>query len=152
MASADSRLAAGDAAGAATLAEQARSAGRDHDAPDLEAMALQTLARAQVGLGDVSSALALVDEAMVAVVTDALDPLFTGWVFCNVLSTCFDVADLRRAAEWTDAANRWCAGVGDGQLYTGICRLHAAELAFLRGSWATAEATAETRVRRADGS
>ena len=37
---------------------------------------------------------------------DELDPLVTGWVYCNVVSTCFELADLRRAREWSDAAVR----------------------------------------------
>jgi hypothetical protein len=105
-------------------------------------MGLQTIARALVPLRDRSRVVALLDEAMVAVVAGELAPIFTGWVFCNVLATCFDLADLQRAAEWTDAANRWRAGVGDGLLYAGICRLHAAELAFLRGDRSAAEAAA----------
>ena len=35
-------------------------------------------------------------EAMVAVTNNELQPLFTGWVFCNVVSTCYSIADLRR--------------------------------------------------------
>ena len=142
VAGADQSLAASDAATAVELAESGRRIGLETGDRDLEAMALQTRARALVALHDIRAGVALLDEAMVAVVAGELQPLFTGWVFCNVIGTCFDVADLRRAAEWTDAANRWSAGVGDGLLYAGICRLHAAELAYLRGAWAIAEAAA----------
>jgi DNA-binding NarL/FixJ family response regulator len=68
-------------------------------------------------------------------------------VYCNVLSTCHDLADLRRAGEWNDAAMRWCDQLRDGAFYPGICRLHVVELACLRGAWQTAEAEA----RRACG-
>lgn len=86
--------------------------------------------------------MALLDEAMVAVINGELRPLFTGWVYCAVLGVCHDVADLRRAAEWTDAALRWCGRLNDGVLYPGLCRIHRVELACLMGAWATAEAEA----------
>ncbi|HET9444430.1 MAG TPA: helix-turn-helix transcriptional regulator, partial [Acidimicrobiales bacterium] len=117
-------------------------AGRASGHADLSAMALQAKGRLLVEAGRIVEGLALLDEAMVAVVNGELSPLFTGWVYCNVLSACHDLADLRRAGQWSDAAMRWCDQLQDGLLYPGICRLHVVELACLRGHWPVAEAEA----------
>jgi tetratricopeptide (TPR) repeat protein len=126
-------------------AERAVGVGRATGDRDLLAMALQTHGRLLVALGRVAEGVALLDEAMVAVVNSELSPLFTGWVYCAVLGVCHDIADLRRAAEWTDAALRWCDTVNQGLLYPGLCRVHRVELACLSGAWDTAE----TEARRA---
>ena len=55
---------------------------------------------------------ALLDEAMVSVVAGELARSSPAGCSATCSATCFDLADLRRAAEWTDAANRWCAGCG----------------------------------------
>jgi class 3 adenylate cyclase len=62
----------------------------------------------------------------------------TGTIYCWTISTCRDLADVKRAAEWTEAAKRWC----DRQSisgFPGICRIHRAEIMRLRGVWHDAE-------------
>lgn len=125
-------------------AERGVGIGRASAHRDLLAMALQTHGRLLVALDLAAEGFALLDEAMVAVINGELSPLFTGWVYCAVLGVCHDVADLRRAAEWTDAALRWCE-TNHGSLYPGLCRVHRVELACLSGAWDTAE----TEARRA---
>ena len=142
VADADCAAAEGNLDAAADHAHRALEIGRDADNADLAAMALQTRGRMLVALGQPREGMALLDEAMLAAVNGELDPLFTGWVYCNLLSTCHDVADLRRAGEWNDAAMRWCEQLRDGAFYPGICRLHVVELACLRGTWEAAEANA----------
>ena len=124
-------------------AERAVALGHSTRDPDLLAMALQAKGRAMVACGHRDQGIAALDEAMVAVVNGELGPLFTGWVYCNALSTCHDLADLRRAVQWADAAMRWCDDLRDGRLYPGICRLHVVELASLRGTWETAASMAQ---------
>lgn len=111
--------------------------------PNLIAMALQAKGRALVARGRLDEGIAALDEAMVAAVNGELDPLYTGWAFCNALSTCHDLADLSRAVQWSEAAIRWCDELRDGRLYPGICRLHIVELSNLRGRWDTAAALAQ---------
>jgi tetratricopeptide (TPR) repeat protein len=147
VADADRAAAAGDLEAAVDHGQRALDAGRAAGSPDLTAMALQTQGRMLVAVGRSDEGMAMLDEAMLAAVNGELAPLFTGWVYCNVLSTCHDLADLRRAGEWNDAAMRWCDQLRDGAFYPGICRLHVVELACLRGAWQTAEAEA----RRACG-
>ena len=114
----------------------------DDDA-DLLAMALTASGRAAIACGDRTEGVGRLDEAMVAVINEELTPLFTGWVFCNVVGTCHAIADLQRAAEWSDAALRWCATLRDGHLYPGLCRVYSAEVAALRGDWEHAAAEIE---------
>jgi class 3 adenylate cyclase len=55
-----------------------------------------------------------------------------------MISTCQELAEYRRAGEWTEAAQRWC----DRQAisgFPGLCRVHRAEIIRLRGAWAEAE-------------
>ena len=48
------------------------------------------------------------------------------------------LGDCGRAAEWTDAANRWCDRL-DVTGFPGACRIHQAEILRLRGEWPKAE-------------
>lgn len=134
---------AGDLDGALSHAEHAVALGYATGDADLTAMALQAKGRALVACRRLDEGLSALDEAMVAVVNGELAPLFTGWVYCNALSACHDLADLARAVEWSQAAMRWCDDLHAGRLYPGICRLHVVELATLRGTWETAASLAE---------
>jgi DNA-binding NarL/FixJ family response regulator len=128
----------GDTGRAIELGVDACALGRRLSDPDLTAMALQLEGRARIDVGDRRTGLSRLDEAMVAVINDELAPLFTGWIYCNVVSTCYELADLERATEWSEAALRWCATIRDGRLYRGLCRVYAVELASLRGDWSNA--------------
>jgi DNA-binding CsgD family transcriptional regulator len=123
--------------------ERAVELGRTTGHADLTAMALQAKGRALLGCGRFEDGIAALDEAMVAVVNGELTPLFTGWVYCNALSACQDLADLTRAIEWSDSAMQWCADLREGRLYPAICRLHVVELATLRGRWNSAAVMAQ---------
>lgn len=132
-----------DPSRAMQLTRAAREIGEQEGSADLAAMALQAEGRALIAAGDRATGLSRLDEAMVAVINDELTPLYTGWVYCNVVATCHALADLRRASEWSAAAMRWCATLRDGALYPGLCRVYAVELAYLRGDWDRALADAE---------
>jgi serine/threonine protein kinase len=123
------------------LARQACDlATRFHDR-DLQALAMHDIGRMLVSKGELAQGMALIDEAMAAAVSGELGPRVTGRIYCNMMGTCEKLADYQRAAEWSEAALRWCephAGSG----YPGICRVHRAELMRLRGSWNDAETEA----------
>lgn len=142
VAEADVLLADGDPAAATVRATAARLTGERLDDVDLTAMALQVEGRALVASGRLERGLARLDDAMVSVIGNELDPLYTGWVYCNAIGTWHAVGEVRRATEWSEAALRWCESVDEGLLYPGLCRVYAAELAQLHGDWDAAEAQA----------
>ena len=88
--------------------------------------------------GQVDEGLALLDEATAAAVSGELEPLTAGIVYCVTIDSCQSLGDCRRAAEWTDAANKWCDRL-DVTGFPGVCRVHRAEILRLRGEWPQAE-------------
>jgi class 3 adenylate cyclase len=104
----------------------------------LEAMALVFEGTVLVATGQVDQGLALLDEATAAAVSGELQPLATGVVYCVTIDSCQALGDCGRAAEWTDAANRWCDRL-DITGFPGACRIHRAEILRLRGEWPKAE-------------
>jgi tRNA A-37 threonylcarbamoyl transferase component Bud32/tetratricopeptide (TPR) repeat protein len=113
---------------------------RFHDR-DLQALALHDIGRILVSKGELAQGMALIDEAMAAAVSGELGPEVTGRIYCNMLGTCEKLADYQRAAEWNDAARRWCE-LHTESGFPGICRVHRAELMRLRGAWSDAESEA----------
>src|SRR5206468_9738884 len=81
--------------------------------------------------------LGLFDEAMVAAVGGELSANTTGVVYCRMISACQDLAEYRRAGEWTEAGRRWCERQSISG-FPGVCRVHRAEIIRLRGAWAEA--------------
>jgi tetratricopeptide (TPR) repeat protein len=105
---------------------------------DLEALALQDRGRVLVALGRVKEGMALMDEAMTAATAGELTPRTTGRAYCNMMSTCEQLGDVGRAAEWYDAAHSWSEPYSASG-YPGICRVHRAGILRLRGSLSEAE-------------
>jgi class 3 adenylate cyclase len=134
-------MAEGDLAKASELLERALEVATRIGDRDLQVLALSVKARVLVMSGEVEKGLALHDEASAAAVCGELKPFSTGLVYCITISSCQDVGDFRRAAEWTEAANRWC-DQADVSGFPGTCRLHRAEIMRLRGDWPAAEAQA----------
>jgi class 3 adenylate cyclase len=111
---------------------------------DLWARAVHVQGQALILKGEVAPGLELIDEVTAAAVGGELSPSATGLVYCWTISVCRDLADVTRAGEWTEAANRWCERQSISG-FPGICRIHRAELLRLRG----ALAKAEEEIRRA---
>jgi len=132
------RLLGGDPAGAEDLAARAAGIGRRAGEADLAAMATFLQGAAAVAGGRVARGLALLDEAMVAVVAGELSPPVTGTIYCGVIDVCQEVAELRRAREWTEALTSWCDGQPGLVAFTGQCLVHRAEILRLGGAWAEA--------------
>ena len=109
---------------------------------NLESMSLVFRGAMLVHTGDVDGGLALLDEATASAVSGELEPLAAGIVYCVTIDSCQALGDCGRAAEWTDAANRWCDRL-DVTGFPGICRIHRAEILRLRGEWPQAEQQAE---------
>ena len=109
--------------------------------PRHEALAIVGKGRALVKSGEIEPGLALLDEATASAFCGELRPYSTGLVYCITISSCQDLGDYRRAAEWTEEANRWCDRL-DVTGFPGACRIHRAEIMRLRGDWPAAEAQA----------
>jgi class 3 adenylate cyclase len=105
---------------------------------DLQAIALHDQGRALVALGQVDEGMALIDEATVAAVSGELAPLSTGIVYCNTITACSELADYRRAGDWTEAAKRWCERQAIAG-FPGMCRVYRASIMLTKGAWAEAE-------------
>lgn len=133
----------GDLDAARALAERAIELGRRFDSRDLEVMGIQTLGRVLISFGDVAEGVRLLDEAMTAVLAEELTAQYIGWVYCNVLSTCMEIVDLRRASEWTRAALAWMASYPESTPYHGLCRLYRVEVTILQGAWSEAATQAQ---------
>jgi class 3 adenylate cyclase len=105
---------------------------------NIQVLALAGKGRALVKSGEIEAGLALLDEGSAAAVCGELKPFYTGLVYCITISSCQDLGDYRRAAEWTEVANRWCDRL-DVSGFPGACRIHRAEIMRLSGDWPGAE-------------
>ena len=118
-----------------------------HDDPTLGAIALVLEGVAAVRSGEVARGLALCDEAMLPVRAGNVVPNWAGNLYCQVMALCFELADVDRARAWTDATERWCDQFSNAAMFTGICRVHRAQLLNLDGDWDRAEARAAQACR-----
>jgi DNA-binding CsgD family transcriptional regulator len=132
----------GDLVRATELLARAVELGRRFGDPNLMAMAIHMQGIVLILTGDVAAGVALLDEAMTSVIAGQLSPYFTGIVYCNVIGTCLEIADVRRAEQWSGAARAWCETLPPESPFPGMCRVNRAEVARLRGAWSEAEAEA----------
>lgn len=128
----------GDLDGALAEAEKVLEIGLRHADRDIEALGLQDKGRVLVARGDVEEGLALLDEAVVVAISGELSPMATAVVYCNATVACQELADYRRALEFSDAAADWCSRQAISG-FPGMCRVRRAEVTRLRGAWDEAE-------------
>jgi class 3 adenylate cyclase len=134
-------FAEGDLDGAVGLLEETYEAAQRVGDRDGQMLALSMKGRAFIKAGRIDEGLALLDEATAAAMCGDLRAHSAGLVYCLTISTCNDLGDFRRAAEWTETANRWCDKL-DVSGFPGRCRIHRAEVMRMRGDWSAAEAQA----------
>lgn len=121
---------------AVALAATMTEIGERFSDADLVAFGTQAQGRVRIKQGRVSEGMALLDEAMVAVVAGELaSPILTGLIYCGVIDACQEVFDLRRAREWTDGLARWCDAQPQLVDFTGLCLVHRAECLQQHGEW-----------------
>lgn len=122
-----------DPARALDLAGRALEIAHQSGDRDLAALALQDQGRILIAMGRVDEGMALLDEAMTAVSAGELSPRTTGRIYCNLISTCERVGDVRRAAEWHAIAEAWSEPhLGSG--FPGMCRVYRAGILRRRGA------------------
>lgn len=128
-------LATGEYEAAEATAVTAAEIGARAGDAELTAMAMHYGGRAVARRGRVSEGMAMLDEAMVAVVADDLWAPVTGHLYCSTIEACMEVSDVRRAHEWTAALEGWWDGQPQMVTFTGSCLVHRAEILALHGSW-----------------
>ncbi len=129
---------AGEIEPALELARRLLALARRLRSADLEAEALQTAGRLLLEQGHVAEGMGHLDEAMLFAVEGRLGPYSTGKVYCSLIGACEEAGDYDRAAEWTEATDRWSQR-HPFAIFPGICRVHRAIVLKRRGSLAEAE-------------
>jgi DNA-binding CsgD family transcriptional regulator len=114
---------------------------------DLRALGMLSSGQAALVAGAVRRGMALLDETMVAVAAGEVSPVPAGIVYCAVVDACIEVFDLRRAAEWTEALDRWSGAQPDLVPYRGQCLVHRSQLLQAHGSWPEARTEADRACR-----
>ncbi len=130
-------------------ARQAIALGDRFDDPELALFGLLSLALVLTRSGRAADAVALFDEVMVGVTTRDVSPIAVGTVYCAVIDGCYEILDVGRAREWTDALSRWCAAQPEMVPFRGHCLVHRAETMRFCGAWSSAADEAESACRQA---
>jgi len=128
----------GDMDGALALAERAVAIGSSALDADLKAYALSNLGHLKISYGETSDGMALMEESAIAAVNGELSPFASGITACQMISACRDLTDYRRASEWIEATEKYCARQSLSG-FPGVCRIHRAEVAAVGGAWENAE-------------
>jgi class 3 adenylate cyclase len=125
--------------------KEARSAfaiGQRLDDADLQASALNTEGAVLLRMGEIAQGTACIDESMASAIGGGLAPWTTATIYCTTISACQRVGDLRRATQWTDAAEQ-CAHRPGMRDFPGDCRFHRIHIQKINGHWDAAEAAAD---------
>jgi DNA-binding NarL/FixJ family response regulator len=117
--------------------------GRRFGDPNLVALGVLVQGRVLVKQRQVHQGMALLDEAMVAALSDDLHPKWAGTLLCHLMDVCHELSDVERAWEWTTATARWCTNFPAAALFRGICRVHRSQLLTVQGAWREAEQEAD---------
>ncbi|GAA2160544.1 helix-turn-helix transcriptional regulator [Pedococcus bigeumensis] len=123
---------------ALACAQETTAVGRRFGDADLTALGLSAQGRLTLMSGSVPQGLALFDEAMTAVASGEVSPVWAGDIYCLMIEGCQEVSDFRRATEWTDALALWCDHQPGLVPWTGQCAVHRGQIMALRGAWAEA--------------
>lgn len=142
-------LYAGDCDRAAELAEQAGSLARRFGDGDLDVLTRWYAGRALVAGGRLVEGFRRIDEAMAAVAGGESSVLVAGAVYCLTVSACQELADYRRASEWTDSQARWCRERAV-PVFPSFCRVSRASILRIGGDWLKAESEALVAAEELD--
>ncbi len=145
--SAIQRIVQGDPEAGHAVFTQAADIARRFGDRDLASLACSGRGRALIRMGNIAEGVALLDEAMVAVIAGNVTPVLAGDIYCIVLEACQETFDLGRAYEWTNSLAAWCAAQPELVRYRGECLLYRAEVMQLRGKWDDAARDAEDACR-----
>ena len=131
-------LDAGDAEAAFGLFEQAAACADRFGEADLATMARLGRGQSLIMLGEISRGVALLDDAMLTVMSGGVSPVVTGIVYCAAIEAFHGLYDVRRAQGWTEALTRWRDEQPELVPFRGRCLVFRAELMRFHGDWPSA--------------
>ena len=138
------RMARGDWQTAEGMLHRASELGLSCADLDLVTIATTMRGRATLKLGFFERGVALLDEAIVRIVSGSTSVRATSAMFCAAIGSCYEACEIERAAEWSVALDEWLAtNPSLTGVYYGNCRIYRAMLLRLRGGWARSEAELE---------
>lgn len=127
-------MAGGNLGPAIALADEAMAIAGRTGSKEVAPVVLGMKGAAMVYMGEWKEGMALIDEAAVMATSEQKNLRSTSDVYCITISACSELADYRRATEWTDRAEKWMVDRSIGG-YPGVCQVHRAELKRLQGAW-----------------
>lgn len=139
----------GDPERAVELADQAYAFGRKCKDARVEALGLMYRGFFRLSLGRTREGLADQDHAATLALSNDIDPITGGVLYCNILWACRTFGDWARANQWTLGYQRLCTENGMG--FSGSCQLHRAEVLGLQGSLTDALAHIDDALTRLQG-
>lgn len=122
----------GDMQGAIDLADAAHNFGVRSGEVASEALGLMYRGFYRMSLGDTKGGLDDQDHASALALSNSLDPVTGGTLYCNILWACRSFGDWARANQWTLGYKQFCSD--SGMEFSGPCQLHRAEVLGVRGS------------------
>ena len=131
-------IANGDDEHARESAQRAFDIGQRFGVPDLQAVGLTWGGFVRVRQGQVAEGMPMIDEGMTWAISGKVSPVPAQLVFCRTISTCYELGDYRRAAEWMDAIAECFERTGIDS-FPGDCETHRIGVLIGRGAWSEAE-------------
>lgn len=120
---------------AAENAERLRDLAQRLPDPAVATFSLAVSGHALLRAGHVARGFEELDEAMLGVLSEDVDPEWGGDICCATIHVCHELADHRRMADWTRATEEWCRRFGSDAVFAGVCRVHRLELRSAAGDW-----------------
>ncbi|WP_433603084.1 helix-turn-helix transcriptional regulator [Nocardia sp. CA-135953] len=142
----------GNLDGSLELARRVTDIGNRFGDRDLLNLGLHQEGRALASLGQISQAIALLDEAMLAVAAgEVQNPTYRVWIYCSSITACIGMSELGRAQAWTSAFEQWLCTQRGGTPISGSCRMHRSSILLLHGAWTEAEREARLACQEQNG-
>ncbi len=135
------RFLCGDMAAAREHASRAIELGERLGVQPAVVIARVAIARITILEGDLEVGLEMLDELGALLMGGSVDALTTGMMLCELVCAVQGLGMHDRAAEWTQAMDRWRPGHAFGGI-NGRCRVHRAEMLRMSGPCELAEAEA----------
>ncbi|CRK56483.1 possible transcriptional regulator [Alloactinosynnema sp. L-07] len=124
-------------------AREVSAAAKRFGDPSLVAAATMAEGRALIRKGHLTEGFTQADQAIAAILGGGLHPVWAGHLYCRMIEICHELVDLPRMRRWTQALGQWCADQSNAVVFTGICRVHQAQLRQISGQWAQSETDAQ---------